>query len=592
MLISRSTTFVFVLAAILLFGSAPAQAQTDCNGNGIDDACDLSCGPAGGPCDVPGCGTSVDCNSNGVPDECDLRSGDGSGFAKACAWTTFDTLANNPPGAMGWYEGAAFDGRYLYFPTKAQAPGVEILRLDTDADFHDPAAWTPFDAGAPPLGARGGYTDAVFDGRYVYCVPANRTAFHGEVLRYDPSLPFTMPTSWEKFDYGDNCGGACNDPDGFTGGVFDGRFVYFVPTFNGTQDSGEVMRFDTTGVFTNPASWQTFDAPANGVPGDPRGYAGGTFDGRYIYFAPVVRDSGSTPHELVLRYDTISPFGQSTSWATFDASGICAPDCTAGVAYNGAVFDGRYVYFVPHSTAPVPNSAAPVLRYDTAAAFNDAAGWAAYDVLINSPFAFGLYERATFDGRYIYFSPSSGGPIAHGEALRYDTQGSFFAATSWSVYDYGADPLGCAADTNCHDPDGFHGAIFTGRYVYFVASYNGTAGSGEFMRYDTLAGSANDCNCDAIPDVCDIANCPPGDPSCQDCNGNGIPDGCDTDTDGDGVPDDCDQCPFDPTNTKVDGQCIPTLSDWGMMAMAALLLSAGGVVIARRRAGRGRTSYE
>jgi len=28
---------------------------------------------------------------------------------------------------------------------------------------------------------------------------------------------------------------------------------------------------------------------------------------------------------------------------------------------------------------------------------------------------------------------------------------------------------------------------------------------------------------------------------------------------------------------------IPTLSEWGLIAMAALMLSAGGVVIARRR---------
>ena len=88
----------------------------------------------------------------------------------------------------------------------------------------------------------------------------------------------------------------------------------------------------------------------------------------------------------------------------------------------------------------------------------------------------------------------------------------------------------------------------------------------------------NDCNCNDVPDECDIAG-----GTSADCNANGIPDECDTDTDGDGVPDDCDQCPFDPTNTKVDGQCIPTLSEWGMVAMAALMLSAGGVVIARRR---------
>ncbi|MFH1110510.1 MAG: IPTL-CTERM sorting domain-containing protein [Planctomycetota bacterium] len=59
---------------------------------------------------------------------------------------------------------------------------------------------------------------------------------------------------------------------------------------------------------------------------------------------------------------------------------------------------------------------------------------------------------------------------------------------------------------------------------------------------------------------------------------------CGADFDGDTIADVCDPCPFDPTNTMVDGKCIPTLSEWGMMAMAALILSAGGVVIARRRA--------
>jgi hypothetical protein len=49
----------------------------DCNGNGVDDACDLSCGTADGPCDVPGCGGSLDCDNNGIPDECDgARPGD------------------------------------------------------------------------------------------------------------------------------------------------------------------------------------------------------------------------------------------------------------------------------------------------------------------------------------------------------------------------------------------------------------------------------------------------------------------------------------------------------------------------------------
>ena len=75
------------------------------------------------------------------------------------------------------------------------------------------------------------------------------------------------------------------------------------------------------------------------------------------------------------------------------------------------------------------------------------------------------------------------------------------------------------------------------------------------------------------------------------------------DTDGDSVGDSYDNCPscFNPDQEDTDGDgigdrcdsgsvpcapgvCIPTLSEWGMIAMAALMLSAGGVVVARRRA--------
>ena len=43
----------------------------DCTDNGLDDDCDIDCGPPGGRCDVPGCGTRSDCNDNHIPDECE-----------------------------------------------------------------------------------------------------------------------------------------------------------------------------------------------------------------------------------------------------------------------------------------------------------------------------------------------------------------------------------------------------------------------------------------------------------------------------------------------------------------------------------------
>jgi len=56
-------------------------AFIDCNGNSIDDLCDVSCAPAG--CNVPGCGQSPDCTPNGIPDECEPNCS-GSGVPDRC----------------------------------------------------------------------------------------------------------------------------------------------------------------------------------------------------------------------------------------------------------------------------------------------------------------------------------------------------------------------------------------------------------------------------------------------------------------------------------------------------------------------------
>ena len=64
----------------------PAPPPSDCNQNGIEDLCDLDCGPAGGGCDVPGCGESPDCNGNHIPDACEIDQIDcnGNGIPDDC----------------------------------------------------------------------------------------------------------------------------------------------------------------------------------------------------------------------------------------------------------------------------------------------------------------------------------------------------------------------------------------------------------------------------------------------------------------------------------------------------------------------------
>ncbi len=52
--------------------------------------------------------------------------------------------------------------------------------------------------------------------------------------------------------------------------------------------------------------------------------------------------------------------------------------------------------------------------------------------------------------------------------------------------------------------------------------------------------------------------------------------------DGDAFGDACDPCPYDPNNTQVEGQCIPTVSEWGLGILALLTTTAGTLVLRRR----------
>ena len=85
-----------------------------------------------------------------------------------------------------------------------------------------------------------------------------------------------------------------------------------------------------------------------------------------------------------------------------------------------------------------------------------------------------------------------------------------------------------------------------------------------------------DCNVNGVPDDCDLADCA-DEVWCEDCNSNGVLDECDiadgtlTDADGNGVPDSC----FIP---------IPTVSQWGLVAMTLILLTTSKILFRRRRA--------
>lgn len=318
-----------------------------------------------------------------------------------------------------------------------------------------------YDAGHTDELETRGYFGAVCAGRYVYFSPqCNSEGRHGKALRYDTHGKFDDSHSWAGYDAGSTAGLATR---GYYGAVFDGRYVYYVPRTDGDTHHSRVLRHDTQGDFRESSSWSAFDV------GERISFQGAAFDGRYVYFTPGYHQE-TGPSGKVLRYDTRVDFHDRASYATFDAAGTSGLGCTC---FDGAVFDGRFIYFVPLE------SRGTVLRYDSLAEFSEPGSWEAWNAHDTSGLEMGMCVGAIFDGRYVYFVP-----YASSVVVRYDTNGEFGDAASWEACE--------AGETSALDTRGFDGAVFDGRYIYFIPFWEGdspkTGFHARLLRYDTLGG--------------------------------------------------------------------------------------------------------
>ena len=350
------------------------------------------------------------------------------------AWDAFD-LATLPGGTWG-YSGAGFDGRYLYFvPGYDGTQHGKAVRLDTQAAFADLASWQTFDIKTID-GNAGGFNGGLFDGRYMYFVPTN-----GRAIRFDTTRAFTDATAWSSFDT------ASVNPNatGFDGARFDGRYVYLIP-----YNLPLLARYDTQAAFATASSWEVFDLST--VAATAPAYVGAVFDGRYLYFVPFLR--ATTSSGLALRFDTQGVLTAPASWSMFDTTALAAN----AKGFCGGAFDGRYLYFAPFASAGgVPGDI--VVRLDTTATFDAAASWSTFPVTTVDANARGFFG-ATYDGRYVYFAPYSGNLAA-----RYDTSAPFADASAWRTFDV----TGVAAQAR-----DFYGAAFDGGTVYFLPHGTGT----------------------------------------------------------------------------------------------------------------------
>tara|TARA_Y100001978_G_scaffold82493_1_gene73895 strand:- start:6008 stop:7732 length:1725 start_codon:yes stop_codon:yes gene_type:complete len=346
-----------------------------------------------------------------------LRYDTHGNFKDPDSWAAYDAGHTDGMRTVGFY-GGAFDGRYIYFNPRDDGHGhhTRLLRYDTYGDFKDPDSWAAHDAEFPHSGQ-----GLAFDGRHIYFCPGYTTAPDvdranpsasldnepsGQILRYDTQAPLKKAQSYEVFD-------ACQlSPQAacFDGALYDGHHIYFAPL-----TSGLVLRYTVGSDFSNPTSWQTFDAQPLGMHMN----VGLVFDGSHIYFCAY-------GNSRMLRYDTEKPFDDPTGWQGYEAAGTQGLD-TGG--FDGGFFDGRYVYYMPFTREPPPGESVfhcNWLRYDTAKEFTDPTAWDAHDASRVDDMHTTAYNAGAFDGRFIYTAPWRGdrdGEHAHGRVLRYDTLG-------------------------------------------------------------------------------------------------------------------------------------------------------------------------
>ena len=402
-----------------------------------------------------------------------------SKWASLTSFDTFDAYdASKTDGlrTIGFF-GAVFDGRYVYFSPQRYGHEKDsthgyALRYDTQGDFKDKQSWSACDAGnTDGLNTKGHY-GAVFDGRYVYFVPRGKN-YGGKTGSFN-EFQSNLLRYDTHMDFKSSESWAAYDMGvdiSKQSAAFDGRYIYFCPGYehvskDRTGGSSKIFRFDTESGFKDPSSYRILDVST--VSDSQTGnYDGAAFDGRYVYFVPLT--SG-----VVLQYNTKGDYEDRKSWRTYDAKPL-------GMKMNvGAMFDGRYLYFSAYGNGVI-------VKYDTYGDFTGDDSWQSYDASNTKGLDTAGFDGGFFDGRYIYFAPfvsprKTGGYSFHTNYLRYDTQGQFDDPGSWDAYD--------ASNIDNLATIGYNGGASDGRFLYLAPWQDRTDGKfgihGNVLRYDTV----------------------------------------------------------------------------------------------------------
>lgn len=255
---------------------------------------------------------------------------------------------------------------------------------------------------------------------------------------------------------------------GYSSVTFDGRYLYFAPMSNNKGVFfGRIARHDTLGDFRDPSSWEYFNTA--GLNPNSRGFVGCFFDGRYLYLIPFHHDRH---HGQVTRFDTRLGFTDPESWSFFDLQQHVDESCRGFV--SGA-FDGRFLYLSPYQHDWTTYNGHMVC-FDTTSEFQVKDNWHFIDSQSIWPESRGFHSAVSAAG-YTYFVPYvRENRDYHGLLVRFRQNGTFHSPEGWESVDLTSfEPSAC----------GFVGGCYDGKYLYLAPYYNGVERHGLAARYDT-----------------------------------------------------------------------------------------------------------
>jgi hypothetical protein len=247
------------------------------------------------------------------------------------------------------YWGVVSDGRYAYFMPNTTTTVLAYDNAaagDSGTGFASASSWTAYNLGT---GANyGGFWGGVFANSHLYLVPYSTNV----ASSHDTTLPVTSPAAWDVgvngFDFSNN---EQLSPPHFWSGAYDGSHVYLLPY---KSASWTIASYATSGGFTDDGVWSTcaLETQLFSGAGSAAGFVGGAFDGKRLILAPfgqLTASDGGTASLPVVAYDTTQPLcpaNVTSAYSQFDPTTLEGGASAQG--FEGAAFDGQYVYLVPH----------------------------------------------------------------------------------------------------------------------------------------------------------------------------------------------------------------------------------------------------